>query len=93
MAALVAGGTVDLREFYSYVSSKLPSYARPLFLRMRPSMDTTGTFKHRKVDLVREGFDPSLVSDPLYMRDDAARTYVPCDRALYDRILTGDVAL
>jgi len=93
MAALVAGRGFDLQAFYGYVSSRIPSYARPLFLRMRASMDTTGTFKHRKVDLVREGFDPVVVEDPLYMRDDDARTYVPLDVDLHRRIIAGELAL
>jgi len=35
----------------------LPAYARPIFLRMRKRLDTTGTFKQRKIELVAEGFD------------------------------------
>jgi fatty-acyl-CoA synthase len=93
MAALVAAEKFDMREFYGYVASKLPSYARPLFLRMRASMDTTGTFKHRKVDLVREGYDPEVVKDPLYIRDEAAATYLPLDRALHDKIVAGELPL
>ncbi len=29
------------------------------------------------VDLVREGFDPAMVAEPVFIRDDAAATYVP----------------
>ena len=29
----------------------------------------TGTFKQQKVDLVREGFDPGGISDPIYFND------------------------
>ncbi len=34
------------------------AYARPIFLRLSPTIEVTGTFKQRKIDLVREGFDP-----------------------------------
>ena len=41
----------------------------------------TSTFKLRKVDLQREGYDPARVRDPLFVRDPAARAYVPLDAA------------
>jgi fatty-acyl-CoA synthase len=37
----------------------------------------TGTFKLRKVELQNEGYDPAKVSDPLFVRDDQARAYLP----------------
>ena len=49
----------------------MPPYARPVFLRLQPQIDVTGTFKQRKVELVREGFDPSAIADPLYWFDSA----------------------
>ena len=36
----------------------------------------TSTFKLRKVDLQREGYDLDLVRDPLFVRDPAAQAYV-----------------
>ena len=36
-------------------------------------MEITGTFKQRKVELVKEGFDPSAIADPLYWFDFATR--------------------
>src|SRR6185503_12647415 len=86
MVALVSNGTFDVARFYSYVRDRLPAYARPLFVRIRPEMDTTGTFKHRKVDLVRDGFDPRVISDPLYFRDDSAGAYIALDTTLFDGI-------
>lgn len=91
MAAIVAGDDLDLRALYRHVAASLAAYARPLFLRRRPQIETTGTFKHRKVDLVREGFDPDSVREPLYFRDDSEKTYVPLDAELYARIVEGDV--
>ena len=41
--------------------SDLPSYARPLFLRMMPKVTVTVTFKHQKVQLRKEGFNPAVV--------------------------------
>ena len=50
-------------------------------MRLSPEPDVTSTFKLRKVDLQREGYDPALVRDPLFVRDPAARAYVPFDAA------------
>jgi len=43
MAAIAhAGGRFDLDAFLIAVQKALPSYARPVFLRLMPSVDTTG---------------------------------------------------
>src|ERR1700742_39686 len=66
MAALVVDGAFDITTLAEKLEGHLAPYARPVFLRLQPQIDVTGTFKQRKVDLVREGFDPSTISDPLY---------------------------
>lgn len=43
MAAIAhAGGQFDLDALWIAVQKALPSYARPVFLRLLPSLDTTG---------------------------------------------------
>ncbi len=43
MAAVAhTGGQFDLDAFMIAVQKALPSYARPVFLRLMPSVDTTG---------------------------------------------------
>ncbi|MCP5041405.1 MAG: long-chain-acyl-CoA synthetase, partial [bacterium] len=66
-------------------------YARPQFLRIRDEIEITGTFKHRKVEAVEEGFDPDRVSEPLFSLDAKIGAYVPLDGVLYERIQAGDV--
>ena len=79
MAALVLqpGASFDPQAFWAFALERLPRYAAPLFLRIAPTTDMTGNYKLRKVDLQRQGYDASVVGDPLYVRDDSARTYVP----------------
>ncbi len=79
MAALVLkdGGTFDGRAFYTFTDAHLASFAAPLFVRLARQADFTGTFKLRKVDLQREGYDPQRVQDPVFVRDEQARAYVP----------------
>jgi fatty-acyl-CoA synthase len=91
MAALVVDGSFDPEVFAARVNSELPVYARPLFLRLMPEIEITGTFKHRKVDLVKEGFDPTGVEDPLFFLEGGR--YEPLDESLHGRIAGGDVRL
>jgi len=89
MAALVAGSDFDAEALAARVNAELPVYARPLFLRLMPEIEITGTFKHRKVDLVKEGFDPTRVKDPLFFLQGGR--YEPLDEALHARIVGGEV--
>jgi fatty-acyl-CoA synthase len=93
MAAIVADEAFDPARLAAQVIRELPAYARPLFVRLRPEMEVTGTFKHRKVDLALEGFDPARVSDPVFFLDAERETYVPLDAALHARIASGQVRL
>jgi fatty-acyl-CoA synthase len=91
MAAVVVDDRFDLREFRDHISRRLPVYAHPVFVRICAGLDTTETFKQKKQQLVREGFDPRLVTDPLFFQD--AATYRPIDAASYARILNGAIRL
>jgi len=95
MAAIVLaeGATFDGAAFYRHVSEVLPRYAAPVFVRVLTEQEVTGTFKIRKVELVREGFDPGAVGDPLHLRDDEAGSYVPLTDALHERITSGQIPL
>ena len=93
MAALVVSPEFDLAEFRSSITLSLPAFARPVFLRLIATLDATGTFKPRKQDLAAAGFDPSRVSDPLYVDDAKAAAYVPLDGALFAKIAGGAMRL
>nr|XP_005892221.1 PREDICTED: very long-chain acyl-CoA synthetase isoform X2 [Bos mutus] len=76
----------DGRKLFKHVVDYLPSYARPRFLRIQDSIEITGTFKHRKVTLVEEGFNPAVIKDALYFLDDKAEMYVPMTEDIYNAI-------
>jgi len=67
MVTLVVEGKFSAKAFAEYADAQLPSYARPVFVRLAKTLETTGTFKYRKVDLVAEGFDPAVVGT-VYVR-------------------------
>jgi fatty-acyl-CoA synthase len=92
-AALVVNADFDLAAFRAEVASRLPSYARPVFLRLLPTLEATGTFKPRKQELMQAGFDPSRVTDPLYFDDARSQRYVPVDAALYAAIAGGTIKI
>ena len=93
MASLVVEGTLDLAKFKAHVERNLAAYARPIFLRLQPEIEVTGTFKHRKIELVKEGFDPRAIKDQLYFMDPVDGRYVTLTVELYDRIMAGEVRL
>jgi len=88
MAALVVDGAFDAKAFGEHVKRELPAYAQPLFVRLLPALDTTGTFKIRKLDLVADGYDPARIKNPLFFHD-PRRGYVKLTKAVFDRIAAG----
>jgi fatty-acyl-CoA synthase len=93
MAALVVDGSFDITSLGEKLEGHLSSIARPVFLRLQPQIDVTGTFKQRKVELVREGFDPSTISDPLYWFDPVSHRYEKLDAARYSDIVLDRIKL
>jgi len=89
MAAITAPGDLDLDALHAHLAARLPHYAHPLFLRIQDEAETTGTFKYRKVDLVKEGFDPTEATDPLYVLHPEKGAYVPLTEEVYKAILAG----
>jgi fatty-acyl-CoA synthase len=93
MAAIVADGALDLTALRRHVHALLPSYARPLFLRVCDEIEVTMTFKQKKLDLAAQGFDPANGTDTIYFDDPRKSAYVRLDSTLYDAIIGGKVRL
>jgi fatty-acyl-CoA synthase len=90
MAGLVVGPDFDIKTFGEGVARELPPYAQPLFVRILPAIETTGTFKARKMDLIADGFDPGKIKGPLYLHD-AKKGYVKVTKGVHEKILAGTV--
>jgi fatty-acyl-CoA synthase len=93
MAALVADGAFDITQLAAHLARRLPHYARPIFLRLTPALDVTGTFKQRKIDLVRDGFDPATIADPIFWLDPETGAYERLTPERYADIVEGRVKL
>ncbi|MBR0753275.1 long-chain-acyl-CoA synthetase [Bradyrhizobium jicamae] len=93
MAALVVDQRFDLGIFAEHLSRRLPAYALPVFIRFCRELDVTESFKQQKQRLIREGFDPAVVHDRLFLRDAASGDYRSIDPAIYARIVEGRIRL
>ncbi|XP_068277912.1 long-chain fatty acid transport protein 2-like [Nyctibius grandis] len=84
---LKAGATFNGESLYAFTGDTLPSYAAPRFVRIQDALEITGTFKQCKGNLVKEGFNPDVIKDPLFFRDDKKKSYVPLNPDTYAAIL------
>jgi fatty-acyl-CoA synthase len=92
MAALVVGPEFDIKAFSDLAKAALPPFAQPLFVRLLPAIETTGTFKVRKMDLVADGYDPGKIKGPLYFND-AKKGYVKLTKGVFEKLEAGAVKL
>ncbi|MFW9616495.1 AMP-binding enzyme [Aquabacterium sp.] len=67
--------------------TQLPRYAVPLFLRLRDDHAVTATFKYSKVVLKREGYDPTVVHDALYVLTPGG--YMPMTGEIWQALSAG----
>jgi fatty-acyl-CoA synthase len=93
MAAIVVNDGFDLAELKSHLARRLPTYALPVFVRICARLDTTETFKQKKRELVREGFDPRLSEDSIFFKDPKSGAYIPLEANDYAGITEGIVRL
>ncbi|WKY14165.1 hypothetical protein Q1695_000036 [Nippostrongylus brasiliensis] len=94
MAAIVLNDGVDVQQFLDQISKKLrdnlASYAVPVFIRLCKEVDRTGTFKLKKTDLQRQGFDLKLCKgDPVYYWNSSIKGYSSLDAQMQKEIETG----
>uniref|UniRef100_A0A3Q1ERT8 long-chain-fatty-acid--CoA ligase n=1 Tax=Acanthochromis polyacanthus TaxID=80966 RepID=A0A3Q1ERT8_9TELE len=92
MAAVIIrpGLMFDGKKLFEHAMKDLPAYARPLFIRLQEVMEMTSTFKQQKFQLVQSGFNPSKISDPLFVLDYQQKSYIPLTDLIYQSIITGE---
>ena len=92
MAGLVIEPGFDIKVFADQVARDLPPYAQPVFVRVLPALETTGTFKHRKIDLVADGYDPAKIKGAIYWRD-PVKGYIKMTKPGFEKISAGGMKL
>src|SRR5690606_5858708 len=85
MASLVVDEAFDIKALADHVDATLPAYARPVFVRLTGALETTGTFKYRKIDLVAEGFDPGKTKAPTFFRS-SPRGYIRVTKPVFEKL-------
>jgi fatty-acyl-CoA synthase len=91
MAALVVDAKFELAELTTYLESRLPDYAHPLFFRVCKKIEATSTFKQKKNDLMGQGYDPTVTADRIYFKDPKRQAVVHVDQTIYDSIQKGQI--
>ncbi|HBC55531.1 MAG TPA: long-chain-acyl-CoA synthetase [Gammaproteobacteria bacterium] len=88
MAAVTPKEGVSLKfsEIYDYAQKNLPTYAVPIFLRLKQNAETTGTFKYKKADLKKESYAVDSCPDPVYVALPKASEYVALTKELQQGI-------
>ena len=93
MAALVTQDGFDLGALRTHLAQRLPDYAHPVFIRLVGELALTETFKLKKQGFAAEGWDPTVITDPLFVADRTAGAYIRLTPDLAARIKAGSVRL
>lgn len=90
MAAILdENNTLDLSILAEGLKTRLPAYARPYIVRRLEKVDVTGTYKLKKVDLQKEGFEPKKIKDRLYYLNNGK--YEDLTQEAYEQIQCGKI--
>lgn len=88
---LAKGAKLDGKKLAEHLTAALPSYAVPVFIRIRQQHDTTGTFKARKVELKQEGWADS--PEPVHVLVPKSGAYKPLNDKLRKLIEASELRL
>ena len=88
MAALTMADGFDFARLHDHLQASLPAYAQPLFVRLCPALDLTGTFKLAKARLAAEGYAGS--DDPVWLNEHATGRFVQLEPTLMAAMESGE---
>ncbi|EFA06666.2 long-chain fatty acid transport protein 4 [Tribolium castaneum] len=94
MVAIVdRNNTLNMKQFCLGLKNNLPSYAVPIFVRVMTTVPMTGTYKLKKTELQKEGFNLEKIQDKLFLYDAKNVDYIELTKEKYHDIMTGKVRL
>jgi citronellyl-CoA synthetase len=79
----------DLKGLAGHFQRALPAYAVPKFLRLNAEFEFTPTHKIKKVALKKEGYNPGIVADPVYVLLPGESEYTWLTADVYSEIQQG----
>jgi len=93
MAAVTLNEGVDQFDaagFSEFVQKQLPAYAVPLFVRIQPDIDVTGTFKMVKGELRKQAYDIKQFDDPVFAMLPGSQGYQQFDESSLELVEAGN---
>lgn len=82
---------INFENFENEIKLKLPSYARPVFIRLVDQLDYTGTFKTKKTRLVQQAFDLDQTNDKIYFYSTSNQRYKELTKNDYEDIQKSNI--
>jgi len=79
--------SADLDSISRHINDNLPSYARPVFIRVLKDLPTTSTFKLQKNELREQAYHLDKVQDDLLVKKPGEELYGRLDTDFYDKIV------
>ena len=92
MASIIATkvhSEFNFKSLFEILQTDLPRYAIPKFIRFLSELSTTSTFKIRKSDMKKEGFNINKTKDPIYVYLPENSGYVILTEDIYNEIMNG----
>jgi citronellyl-CoA synthetase len=92
MASIIATKThteFNFKSLFEKLQTDLPRYAIPKFIRFLSELSTTSTFKIRKSDMKKEGFNIQKTKDPIYAYLPESSGFILLTEDIYDKIMKG----
>lgn len=85
--------SLNISELYGKLTTELPKYAIPVFVRLTTGVELTSTFKLRKTAAREEGYDLGKISDPLFLLHPSQGSYVRLTPELVLELENGNLKL
>jgi fatty-acyl-CoA synthase len=89
MAVITTTGVFSFEVLTEILATRLPDYARPIFVRICNALEVTGTFKLKKHQLKDAGFLALRDGSTVWFFDRASARFVECDERLRQKIAQG----
>lgn len=86
---LGSADSIDWDKFSAHIDRELPSFARPVFIRVQTAIDATDTHKLMKNHLKKDSYHLDQVGDDkIYVLKPKSKQYQPLDEEFYQRIIS-----
>ncbi|HKI73901.1 MAG TPA: long-chain-acyl-CoA synthetase, partial [Pseudomonadales bacterium] len=79
--------SVDLAALSRHINDNLPSYARPIFIRVLKELPTTSTHKLQKSELREQAYHLDKVQDDILVMKPGESVYTRLDTDFYHKIM------